>query len=60
MKGKRREAARNALTFPTLPRPFRFEEFWTRDPTCDIVIQEAWSVGLLPLKDPLLIVYQRN
>lgn len=34
------------LTLPTLPKPFRFEEFWTRDPTCDIVIQEAWSTPI--------------
>jgi exonuclease III len=27
----------------SLPRPFRFEEFWTCDPTCGIVIEEAWS-----------------
>jgi len=29
---------------PTLPRPFRSEEFWTRDPTCGVVINEAWSI----------------
>ncbi|XP_062165083.1 uncharacterized protein LOC133871673 [Alnus glutinosa] len=28
---------------PSLPRPFRFEEFWTKDPTCGVVIEEAWS-----------------
>jgi hypothetical protein len=27
-----------------IPRPFRFEEFWTRDPTCSQVIDEAWRV----------------
>jgi hypothetical protein len=27
----------------SLPRPFRFEAFWTWDPTCGIVIDEAWS-----------------
>jgi hypothetical protein len=26
-----------------LTRPFRFEEFWTKDPSCGSVIQEAWS-----------------
>jgi hypothetical protein len=25
-----------------LPRPFRFEEFWTKDPSCGQVIEEAW------------------
>jgi hypothetical protein len=29
---------------PSLPCPFRFEEFWTRDPTCGVVINEAWSI----------------
>jgi hypothetical protein len=29
---------------PSLPRSFRFEEFWTRDPTCGVVINEAWSL----------------
>jgi hypothetical protein len=32
-----------SIPSPSLPRPFRFEEFWTRDPTCGIVINEAWS-----------------
>jgi hypothetical protein len=25
-----------------LPRPFRFEEFWTKDPSCGSVIEAAW------------------
>lgn len=29
-----------------LPRPFRFEEFWTQDPTCGVVINEAWSKSI--------------
>jgi hypothetical protein len=32
-----------SIPSPSLPRPFRFEEFWTHDPTCGIVIEEAWS-----------------
>jgi hypothetical protein len=35
-----------AIPVPTLPKPFRFEEFWTRDPTCEVVIQEAWSTTI--------------
>jgi len=35
-----------ALPVPTLPKPFQFEEFWTRDPTCEVVIQEAWSTPI--------------
>jgi hypothetical protein len=26
-----------------LPRPFKFEEFWTFDPTCGLVIAAAWK-----------------
>ena len=26
-----------------LPRPFKFEEFWTLDPTCGLVIKAAWD-----------------
>jgi hypothetical protein len=26
-----------------LPRPFKFEEFWTLDPTCGLVIKAAWK-----------------
>jgi hypothetical protein len=34
----------NPLILDTsLPRPFQFEEFWSRDPSCGIVINEAWS-----------------
>lgn len=32
-----------SLPVPSLPRPFRFEEFWIRDPTCGIDIEETWS-----------------
>jgi hypothetical protein len=32
-----------SIPSPSLPRPFRFKEFWTRDPTCGIVIKKAWS-----------------
>lgn len=27
-----------------LPRPFKFEEFWTKDPICEHVIAAAWKV----------------
>lgn len=30
-----------------LPKPFRFEEFWTKDPSCADVISSAWSSTLL-------------
>jgi hypothetical protein len=30
----------------SLPRPFRFEEFWTLDTTCDSVISKAWFNNL--------------
>jgi hypothetical protein len=40
-----------------LPKPFRFEEFWTKDPTCGKVIETAWNClvsgnlsSLLPIK----------
>jgi hypothetical protein len=26
-----------------LPRPFKFEEFWTKDPYCGLVIQAVWD-----------------
>jgi hypothetical protein len=25
-----------------LPRPFRFEEFWSKDPSCGQIIEAAW------------------
>jgi hypothetical protein len=27
-----------------LPRPFRFEEFWAKDPTCEHVVEAAWQI----------------
>jgi hypothetical protein len=40
-----------------LPRPFRFEEFWSKDPSCGQVIETAWqkyipyySANCLPVK----------
>jgi hypothetical protein len=27
----------------SLPQPFRFEEFWTYDPSCGLVISSAWN-----------------
>lgn len=30
------------LDHPKLPRPFRFQEAWIRDPTCSNVIATAW------------------
>jgi hypothetical protein len=35
-----------SLSIPSLPRPFRFEEFWSRDPSCGVVITEAWSLAI--------------
>jgi hypothetical protein len=28
---------------PFLPRPFRFEEFWSKDPSCGKTIETAWK-----------------
>jgi hypothetical protein len=36
-----------ATQSPLLPRPFRFEEFWTRDPSCGFVISAAWNKPVL-------------
>jgi hypothetical protein len=33
-----------SIRSPSLCRPFYFEEFWTTDPTCGLVINEAWSI----------------
>jgi hypothetical protein len=34
----------NTAFFSTFfTRPFHFEEFWTKDPSCGSVIEEAWS-----------------
>ena len=34
----------NTITFSSyLPRPFKFEEFWTLDPTCGLVIEAVWK-----------------
>ena len=30
-----------------LPRPFRFEEFWTRDPTCRLLTDTAWNMPVI-------------
>jgi hypothetical protein len=30
-----------------LPRPFKFKEFWTYDPTCGLVIEAAWKLKSL-------------
>jgi hypothetical protein len=45
------------LPLPSLPRLFKFEEFWYRDPSCNIVINEAWSTLCL---DPFLIAFQKK
>lgn len=31
------------LDHPNLPKPFRFQEIWTRDPSCGNVIKRAWE-----------------
>jgi hypothetical protein len=33
----------SSLPLPSLPCPFRLEEFWTRDPSFGIVVGEVWS-----------------
>jgi hypothetical protein len=35
-----------AFPFSLLPRPFRFEEFWTKDPKCGLVIDTTWKVHI--------------
>ena len=40
----------NPISFTTntisyfLPRPFRFKEFWSKDPSCELVIEAAWQI----------------
>lgn len=29
---------------PSIPKPFKFEEFWTEDPTCSHVIDTTWKL----------------
>jgi hypothetical protein len=41
----------------TLPRPFRFEEFWMYDPSCGSTISSAWSSTLLG--SPLFILSKK-
>jgi hypothetical protein len=36
-----------AASSPPLPCPFRLEEFWTHDPTCDTVIKEAQYFAII-------------
>ena len=31
-------------SFCFLSRPFRFEEFWSKDPSCEQVIESAWQI----------------
>jgi hypothetical protein len=33
----------SAFSSSVLPRPFRFEEFWTKDPSCGAVIEASWN-----------------
>jgi hypothetical protein len=33
----------SSIPLPSLPCPFRFEEFWTRDPSFGIFVGEVWS-----------------
>jgi hypothetical protein len=39
-----------------LPRPFRFEEFWSNDPSCEQVIELAWQKYIPPYPDNCLLV----
>jgi hypothetical protein len=34
----------NKNTSNFLPKPFRFEEFWSKDPSCEHVIEVAWQI----------------
>jgi hypothetical protein len=38
-----------------LPRPFRFEAFWTCDPTCEAIIQATWNQPVQGLPAQFLI-----
>jgi hypothetical protein len=52
----------NPISFNTnstscyLPRPFRFEEFWSKDPSCEQVIELAWQKYIPPYPDNCLPV----
>jgi hypothetical protein len=46
-----------------LPRPFKFEEFWTYDPSCGSTISSAWNNyfrGFLPPPPPLPFILSKK